>query len=160
MSDRIALMIEGRIEQLGTPDELYRTPATLAVARFIGSPTINLLPAEVSPEGRLQVAGIETGLVTEPGPATLGIRAEDIHLAPEGIPARLIRTETHGADRYLTCQLATGDGQTIVLRQGASDPRPAHPQDKVHLRFAEGSAHVFGPDGRRRNHSHHRMVAA
>ncbi len=50
MSDRIALMSEGRIEQLGTPDELYGQPATLTVARFIGTPSINLLPVESVPK--------------------------------------------------------------------------------------------------------------
>lgn len=149
MSDRIALMIEGRIEQLGTPDDLYRNPATLAVARFIGSPTINLLAAEVSAAGRVSVAGIATGLQAGAGPATLGIRAEDLRLTPDGIPARLLRAETHGADRYLTCRLMTDEGQTVVLRQNASDMQTTSLDDVLHLRFAPERAHLFGPDGQR-----------
>ncbi len=150
MSDRIALMIEGRIEQLGTPDDLYRTPATLSVARFIGSPTINLLPAEVTADRQVTVAGMETGLHAEEGPATLGIRAEDFHLASTGMPARLLRAETHGADRFLTCQLMAGDGSVVVLRQSASDRPSADADGKLHLRFAADRVHLFGADGRRR----------
>lgn len=149
MSDRIALMIDGRIEQLGTPDDLYRTPATLAVARFIGSPTINLLAAEASASGRVSVAGLATGLQAAPGPATLGIRAEDLRLAPDGLPARLLRAETHGADRYLTCRLLTDEGQSVVLRQNASDAQGTPSEDVLHLRFAPERAHLFGPDGKR-----------
>ncbi|WP_410216227.1 ABC transporter ATP-binding protein [Paracoccus sp. (in: a-proteobacteria)] len=150
MSDRIALMIEGQIEQLGTPDELYRAPATLAVARFIGSPTINLLPAEVSATGQVTVAGVPTGLVASAGPATLGIRAEDFHLAATGLPARVLRIETQGADRFLTCELLEAVGQTIVLRQSASDADDTPADDVMHLRFAAARAHLFGPDGHRR----------
>ncbi|CAM3056292.1 ABC transporter ATP-binding protein [Paracoccus nototheniae] len=149
MSDRIALMIDGRIEQLGTPDDLYRTPATLAVARFIGSPTINLLAAEVAASGRVTVCGRATGLLADRGPATLGIRAEDLRLAPDGIPARLLRAETHGADRYLTCRLMTDEGQTVVLRQNASDAQTISPEDALHLRFAPDRAHLFGAEGQR-----------
>ncbi|MGG2475090.1 ABC transporter ATP-binding protein, partial [Rhizobium sp. BR5] len=61
MSDRIALMSEGRIEQLGTPDELYRKPATLTVARFIGTPSINLLPVEIDAEGKVTAFGRDLG---------------------------------------------------------------------------------------------------
>ncbi|TGN56951.1 ABC transporter ATP-binding protein [Paracoccus liaowanqingii] len=149
MSDRIALMIEGRIEQIGSPDDLYRSPATLAVARFIGSPTINLLTAEVSASGRVSVAGTSTDLLAAAGPATLGIRAEDLRFAADGIPVRLLRAETHGADRYLTCRLMTDEGQTVVLRENASDTQTTSAEDDLHLRFAPERAHLFGANGRR-----------
>lgn len=120
MSDRIALMIEGRIEQLGTPAELYRAPATLAVAKFIGSPTINLLAVEVASGGALRIPGADAVMIAAPGPATLGIRAEDVHVAACGMPARILREETHGPDRFVTCELLDGP-QKIVLRQKAVD---------------------------------------
>jgi multiple sugar transport system ATP-binding protein len=149
MSDRIALMIDGRIEQLGSPDELYRTPATLAVARFIGSPQINLLPAETGTDGRVGVCGTWLDLQAPSGPATLAVRAEDIHPAETGLAARLLRAETHGADRFLTCQLtdAAADGAVIVLRQSAAAPLEVG--GLLHLRLAADRVHLFGVDGRR-----------
>ncbi len=157
MSDRIALMIEGRIEQLGSPDDLYRKPASLAVARFIGSPTINLLAAEVAANGTVRVDGIDTSLKSAtPGPATLGIRAEDVHIADTGLPARLLREETHGPDRFVTCEVSSG--QQIVLRQKASDPLPA--AQSLHIAFAEQNAHLFGADGLRQDLQIAERVAA
>uniref|UniRef100_A4WYF5 Binding-protein-dependent transport systems inner membrane component n=1 Tax=Cereibacter sphaeroides (strain ATCC 17025 / ATH 2.4.3) TaxID=349102 RepID=A4WYF5_CERS5 len=146
MSGRIALMIDGRIEQLGTPEELYQQPATLAVARFIGSPTINLLAAEGDGEGRITVAGEATGLLARPGPLTIGIRPEDVEVGTEGLAARVVRVETHGPDRFLTCELLADHG-AVVLRQGAS-ARPAR-GDMLKLRFRPERAHLFGADGQR-----------
>lgn len=146
MSDRIALMIDGRIEQLGTPDDLYQRPATLAVARFIGSPTINLLPAEADGEGRVTIAGQATGILTRPGPLTVGIRPEDLDVGDEGLAAEVLRVETHGPDHFLTCALAADHG-TVVLRQGAS-ARPAR-GDMLKLRIPPERAHLFGADGQR-----------
>ncbi|WP_330629408.1 ABC transporter ATP-binding protein (plasmid) [Thioclava litoralis] len=147
MSDRIALMSEGRIEQLGTPDELYRRPANLTVARFIGAPTINLLPAESLADGRLRLLGEVLDMrIRQAGPVTLGLRAEDIHLAAKGLPARVTRIETHGADRYVTCCLLADETLSVTLRQSASLPRPS---GQVHLGFAPEALHVFGADGQR-----------
>ncbi|WP_349295615.1 ABC transporter ATP-binding protein (plasmid) [Thioclava sp. 'Guangxiensis'] len=147
MSDRIALMSEGRIEQLGTPEELYRRPANLTVARFIGAPTINLLPAESMADGRLRLMGEVLDLrVRQAGPLTLGLRAEDLHLAATGLPARVTRIETHGADRYVSCALLADETLSLTLRQSASGPAPA---GIIHLGFAQDALHVFGPDGQR-----------
>ncbi|SCY96372.1 ABC transporter ATP-binding protein [Paracoccus tibetensis] len=146
MSDRIALMIDGRIEQLGTPDDLYQRPATLAVARFIGSPTINLLPAEADGEGRVTIAGQSTSILARPGPLTVGIRPEDLETGDEGLAAEVLRVETHGPDRFLTCALPT-DRSTVTLRQGAS-ARPAR-GDMLKLRIPPERAHLFGSDGQR-----------
>ncbi len=162
MSDRIALMIEGRIEQLGTPDELYRAPATLRVARFIGQPSINLLPVEIGPAGRLSLFGLEIGLAaalsggaetTGPatlGPATLGLRPEDLHLRADGLPAKVLRVETHGADRYVSCVLPRAPELALTLRQSATDPLGADADGVLRLGFVAGRAHLFGADGLRR----------
>ena len=146
MSDRIALMIDGRIEQLGTPDDLYQRPATLAVARFIGSPGINLLPAEADAEGRVNIAGQATGIRARPGPLTVGIRPEDLQAGDEGLAAEVLRVETHGPDRFLTCALQF-DHATLVLRQGAS-ARPAR-GDMLRLSIPPERAHLFAADGQR-----------
>jgi multiple sugar transport system ATP-binding protein len=150
MSDRIALMSEGRIEQLGTPDELYQRPATLMVAGFIGTPAINLLPAAIAASGKVSVFGRDIGLTSTgslAGPATVGLRAEDVAPAQAGLAARVLRTETQGPDRFVTCQLLHAESVRIVMRQKTGEPVGADADGLVHLGFARDRAHLFGADG-------------
>ncbi|WP_377298009.1 ABC transporter ATP-binding protein [Rhizobium sp. SGZ-381] len=152
MSDRIALMSDGGIEQLGTPDELYQRPASLTVARFIGTPTINLLPVEIGKTGRISAFGQEFGLeaaAQAAGPATLGIRAEDLRPAAEGLAARVVRSETYGADRFVTCELVQDPAVRIVMRQHAGEGLPGGADATLRLGFDAQRAHLFGADGRR-----------
>jgi multiple sugar transport system ATP-binding protein len=83
LGQRVAVMRDGRIQQVDTPQTLYRSPANLYVAAFIGSPAMNLVEAEVS-DGRVQFAGLsipvpETAIGT--GRVVLGIRPQDFSLA-------------------------------------------------------------------------------
>ncbi|WP_320202674.1 ABC transporter ATP-binding protein [Agrobacterium rosae] len=152
MSDRIALMSEGRIEQLGTPDELYQQPATLTVARFIGTPSINLLPVETGASGEIVMFGRKLGLRAQniaAGPATFGIRTEDIFPASDGIEARVLRTETQGADRFVTCQLIDDESIHLVMRQRAGDELGAGSEGNIRLGFAKANAHLFGSNDKR-----------
>ena len=152
MSDRIALMSEGRIEQLGTPDELYQQPATLTVARFIGTPSINLLPVEIGASGEIVMFGRKLGLGAHSvaaGPATLGIRAEDIFPAADGIEARIVRTETQGADRYVTLKLIDDTSINLIMRQRAGDTLDADDDGRVRLGFTKTHVHLFGADEKR-----------
>ena len=81
LANHIAVLKGGRIEQIGTPEELYKTPASCFVASFIGRPQINLL-------------NIDQQL-------TIGIRPEDLHFDVEGMPCRLISREWQGASQLL-----------------------------------------------------------
>lgn len=149
MSDRIALMSNGRIEQLGTPDELYQTPATLTVARFIGTPSINLLPVEIGAQGRVSLFGLETGLAAigpERGAATLGLRAEDLTPRADGIPMRVSHIESQGADRFVTCHPLQDDSLTITVRQSPSDLVGADANGVLRMGFRREKAHLFGAD--------------
>ncbi|NHT77072.1 ABC transporter ATP-binding protein [Ferranicluibacter rubi] len=158
MSDRIALMSEGRIEQLGTPDELYRQPATLTVARFIGSPSINLLPVDVDSAGEISAYGQALGLRTkgDTGPATLGLRSEDLFIATDGLSlhqglaVKVLRSETHGADRYMTCQLLADPTVRLTVRQTATAKPGVASDGTVHLGFHAERAHLFGANDLRR----------
>lgn len=152
MSDRIALMSDGGIEQLGTPQELYQRPATLTVARFIGTPSINLIPVEADASGHIALQGLKLGLHARDiasGPATLGIRSEDIFEAAEGLVAHILRTETQGADRYVTCALADDQSIQLVMRQRAGDETPSGTGDTIRIGFVKRNAHLFGSDGKR-----------
>ena len=81
LANRIAVLKAGRIEQIGTPEELYKTPASCFVASFIGRPQINLLNVDQQ--------------------LTIGIRPEDLRFDPEGMPCRLISREWQGASQLL-----------------------------------------------------------
>lgn len=152
MSDRIALMDGGRIEQLATPDTLYRRPATLTVARFIGTPAINLLPVEIDAQGAIVAFGQDLGLglrTAQPGPATLGIRAEDLFLSDRGLAMRVTRVETHGADRFVSGHLLADETLRITLRQSADRMIGASAEGLLTLGFDPERAHLFGADGKR-----------
>ncbi|MGQ4274813.1 ABC transporter ATP-binding protein [Terrihabitans sp. B22-R8] len=152
MSDRIALMDGGRILQLGTPTELYESPASLGVARFIGTPAINLLPAEIGPAGHVRVLGQAQDIHVDArhaGAATLGIRPEDFRFVNDGISARLVRSELHGADRYVTFDLLGGDTSKLVLRLAAGEDLPVNAEGIASLGFVSRRAHLFGADGLR-----------
>lgn len=162
MSNRVALMSEGRIEQLGTPDELYQRPQTLTVARFIGMPSINLLPVDVAASGALTLFGQPLRITTrdEAGPATLAIRAEDFHPAKDGLSARVVRVERHGADSFVTCDFELDLNVTIIMRQKAGESGAANVGDALQLGFTANRAHLFGRDGKRRDLSVRERVAA
>jgi multiple sugar transport system ATP-binding protein len=163
MSDRIALMSEGRIEQLGTPDELYRRPATLTVARFIGSPSINLLPVEIDRSGRIIAFGRDLGIraaAQNPGPATLGVRPEDLRHDAEGLTVRILRSESHGADRFVHCHLLGDETVGITLRQPAEEAIGADADGIMRVGFQAERAHLFGTNGVRQALSLPERVAA
>src|SRR3954452_4670377 len=83
MADRIAVMDQGDILQLGTPSEVYERPASVAVAQFIGSPAINLLPARVGLGGNVELLGRATAIDASAAPSstlTIGIRPESMRI--------------------------------------------------------------------------------
>lgn len=152
MSNRIALMNEGRIEQLGTPEQLYTRPANLTVAKFIGTPAINLLPVLVDLEGVVSLEGRDTGLRvinSKPGRATLGIRPEDLHIGSEGLGASIERVEMHGADCFLHCELHALPGKQLIVRHTSRELAKMADNGSIHLNFAREQAHLFDADGMR-----------
>ncbi len=112
MGDRIAVMKDGLLHQVGTPDEIYERPANLFVAGFIGSPTMNFVKVQVS--GRhARASGFELDLPRTPGveKGLLGIRPEAITDRPnEGAPVFDMQVEVVerlGSDEYLYGQVGT-----------------------------------------------------
>lgn len=106
MADRVAVMREGRVLQVAAPQALYDDPASLEVARFVGSPPMNALPARVHLEGRVEVANVELPFRAERGgKVTLGVRPEALRLSPEGIPAEVTRIERLGAEVILHAEI-------------------------------------------------------
>ncbi len=153
MANRIVVMNQGRIEQVGTPMEIYQRPRTRFVAGFIGAPAMNFLPVAAIREeaGRVVVTLPDGSTVTtavpttalRPGAAlTLGVRAE--HINPgAGTPARVEVIERLGERTLVYANLA--DGSTIVydepgdvvLAVGAT----------VHLAIDGAATHLFDAEG-------------
>ncbi|MEJ5021248.1 ABC transporter ATP-binding protein [Ochrobactrum vermis] len=159
MSDRVAMMDGGKVQQLGTPSELYERPANLEVARFIGSPTINTMAATVGQGGRVEVQGRPLGIVVDLAQGqnvTLGIRPEALSLLTNErtsayrsiIDARLRRMENLGAELLYHFDLTGTEANSFIVR-AASSRDAIHEGDVVRLTFDPALCHIFGPDGRR-----------
>ncbi len=120
MADRVILLNEGRIEQSGTPAELYEQPATVFAARFIGAPAMNLLPD---------------------GATLIGVRAEHVRLAPVagGLSGRVASVEYLGPDTVVG--VTVGEGATLNARLAGRAPFVAG--DTVGLSWTAQDEHRF-----------------
>jgi inositol-phosphate transport system ATP-binding protein len=139
MADRIICMRQGRIEQVGTPDDLYLRPNSLFVASFIGAPPINLLPGSAE-SGRLRVERATLAYTGEAaGAVMVGIRPEALSFTADGIAARIADIEPMGRE---TLYLVDSElGQLRVLEAG-STVRHRH-GDQVALAFDAGATLLF-----------------
>jgi putative spermidine/putrescine transport system ATP-binding protein len=120
ISDRIAVMSEGRIEQLGTPMQIYRQPSSGFVARFIGS--LNEIPAISKGPGRIEVAGRDYAVDhTHPIGASLSllIRPEDTRLDPTGFAGTVVNSHFQGAATRIVVRVDTID--SLVEVHGVGD---------------------------------------
>ena len=147
MADRVVLLNRGRIEQNATPAELYETPANTFVARFIGTPPMNLLPLVAGPDGMV-VEGT-AGPVIAPRDAagtTLGLRPEHISLAFErGLRAQVTGVEYLGADSQLACKAGAA---TVVVRVPGRVALGVG--GTAWLTWSAAAQHFFNGDGTRR----------
>lgn len=124
MADRIAVLNQGRIAQIGTPTDIYDKPATIFVARLVGVPRINLLPA-ARENGTVFITDSTIRLPLTPGlevPAEflLGIRPEDVHPSPEGEHSgEIVLTEPLGVETVLHIQ--SGEQKLLSIVPGITD---------------------------------------
>jgi multiple sugar transport system ATP-binding protein len=156
MGHRIALLHQGRLQQLGTPLELYRHPANLFVAQFIGSPPMNLLPVEVVGPGLVLLAGKKFSLpdALEPLVAgrhgqrlTGGLRPEHLHLAPatnRNLPAEVSHVEALGNEQLVTCRLLEGS-ELVHVRVGPE--QELRLGESVHLEVEAAGWRLFDAAG-------------
>ena len=131
LADRICVLRDGVIEQVGTPVELYEKPQSLFVAGFIGSPKMNFL----------------TGKFSAPyGAETIGVRSEHIAIGPgEGAwTGRVIHAENLGSDSYVYADVGA-DEPVIVREDGTKKHQPDEP---ISIRPHKGQVHRFDDDGK------------
>ncbi|HET9733259.1 MAG TPA: ABC transporter ATP-binding protein [Acidimicrobiales bacterium] len=159
MADRIAVMSQGRLKQLGQPDEIYRRPANLFVAGFIGSPPMNTIPGVLSESaaavvvsgGAVPLGSVADVVAGQAGRRLVaGVRPEEIRLAPYGdVAAEVELVENLGHVAHVVCR--TPDGTQLVVQHASSTSAPrlgeavsiAVDPERVHL-FAEDTGERLG----------------
>ncbi|PTM41824.1 ABC transporter ATP-binding protein [Bosea sp. 124] len=137
MADQVVLMRNGRIEQDAAPDELYENPASIFVARFVGTPPMNVLPLSA-----VLAAGGAGQLTPPPGldPTKLavGIRPEMTELGDAGIAADVVAVEYLGADTLVETRI--GGHGFIVRRPGKVHTKPG---ESVYITLSQSALHWF-----------------
>ncbi|MEM0934393.1 MAG: ABC transporter ATP-binding protein [Pseudomonadota bacterium] len=141
MADRVAVMMAGRISQVGTPHAIYHTPATREVAQFIGQHRMNILPRGAG--GALHPAGAKLDL---------GVRPEHLAVCHAGtcearLPATVESISFQG-DETLVRVRGPGDASLLMVLRGAD--APPEQGASLHLTAVPGALHAFGEDGDRR----------
>ena len=154
MGDRLGVLREGELVQVGTPYDVYNRPADTFVAAFVGTPAINLFDAEVGPNrltvmpGEFEV-GLDGaakvrvhGLAGARSRVRVGVRPEHISLVPGGgVAGTVYGAEDHGVEKIVTVRV--GDHR---LRATVPSGVSVALDDAVRVRFATDALHLFDPD--------------
>ena len=137
MADKVVLMRAGKVEQQGSPQELYTRPQTRFVAGFIGSPAMNLFPASLLQQGRPDML--------------VGVRPEDMAMDAETpkLRARVVAVEYLGAESLVICEAGEAGSNRLVWRTGAL-AYPPQRGEAIGLTWHADAVHLFDPhEGRR-----------
>jgi multiple sugar transport system ATP-binding protein len=152
LANRIVIMKDGRIQQIGTPTEVYQSPANIFVAQFIGSPSMNLLPGTIDRSGAIALDGIGAipwpargGAVHEEGrKVVVGVRPDDLSVADEPsegafqLQAKVSVVEPLGPDALVYADV---NGSEVVAKAGGRQPPEVGAT--VSLRAPADELHVF-----------------
>jgi multiple sugar transport system ATP-binding protein len=154
MADKIVVMQDGIVEQMGAPLELYDHPSNKFVAGFIGSPAMNFLEGTLKPNGGQPcvetASGAKLPLTMAPTasdgrPVTYGIRPEHLEIADDGIEAEVAVVEPTGSETQIVARIGTQD-IIAVFR----DRHDVNPGDRIHLKPRAIAAHLFDKDNGKR----------
>lgn len=158
LGDRIVIMRDGYIQQIGTPQEVFNHPANLFVAGFIGMPVMNFFDAELKREGNnyfVELSGVKVQLDekktarllknnVQSQPITLGVRPEHTHVSDTGVPAKIDVSEMMGSSVHLH---VNADGRDVIIIVPTLDMESNYNYgDLVHFTFAGNVAHVFSKE--------------
>jgi multiple sugar transport system ATP-binding protein len=153
MGDRVAVLRDGVLQQCAAPRELYRNPANMFVAEFIGSPAMNLFTLPIV-DNSVSLGDWPIRLPREitdvAGEIVVGIRPEHLEIGRRGVEMQIDIVEELGADAYLYGRVTRPDNtidQTVVAR--ADGQSPPLRGSRVRLHPQRGHLHFFAVDGRR-----------
>jgi multiple sugar transport system ATP-binding protein len=153
MGDRVAVLRDGVLQQCAAPRELYRSPANMFVAEFIGSPAMNLFTLRIV-EHSVSLGDwpiqVPREIVDSAGEIVIGIRPEHFEVGDHGIELQVDVVEELGADAYLYGRVTRSDNaldQPVVVRVDGRDPPTRGTRLRLHPQG--GHVHFFSVDGRR-----------
>jgi len=143
MADKIVVMRDGRVEQIGSPLDLYDRPDSVFVAGFIGSPSMNFIPGKISAANTfVSDTGLELGLpnvqVSEGQDVIYGIRPEDITIGDSGVPLEVIVVEPTGSETQVFAKHGTTKIDALV-----KDRISARPSSHLGFVIDPEKAHLF-----------------
>ena len=154
MSDRMAVMMEGEILQLDTPNEIYNNPSNIRVAEFVGSPKINILQGECDEKGNINCFGIkitDSIKLAQKGNISVGIRPEHMELVTSNdknvFKGKIVYRENLGSDIFLHVTVNEGE-QKIIVRSEPSMVFNSAIGDSVMIGWDEQKVMVFDVDGK------------
>jgi ABC-type sugar transport system ATPase subunit len=152
MATRIAIMNDGRLQQVGPPQAVYERPHNLFVARFIGSPPMNTIPATFVVDrgeafvdlgtGRFPLAAVGGEAVVDGNKVIVGVRPEHLQIGPGPVAAQVVAVEWLGHERHIVCDLA---GEKVTIREPSS-AEPRIEGTDVQLTAQPDQVHLFSPD--------------
>jgi ABC-type sugar transport system ATPase subunit len=142
LSDRLAIFMDGRIVQVGTPEEVFSRPATAEVAGFLGNPPMNLLPARLDGDGYATIEGVSLHLPSLSSygkrEVTLGIRPSAVRIGAHGLPGTVTMCEALGEDFFVDLSV----GERLVRAKLSGGERPAE-RSQVQVALDGRALHVF-----------------
>ncbi|MGH6761067.1 MAG: ABC transporter ATP-binding protein [Phyllobacterium sp.] len=153
MADKIVVMHDGIVEQIGAPLELYDRPVNLFVAGFIGSPAMNMIKGRLDPADATRFLA-EDGTVLPVGKSiesakgrdlVYGLRPEAMRLDPSGLPARVVVIEPTGSETQIIAKLA-GHDVTCLFHERVA----AKPGDTLKIAIDTSATHIFDAESGRR----------
>ena len=138
LADQVVLLKDGKIEQIGTPTQLYETPATVFAARFLGMPPMNVMRIDkIEPNGALN------GAIPCRSPGwMLGVRPEKIHISRKGLPVEISAVDYMGAETVL--RLRHGKQDLMARIDGRTN---ALPGEKLCVAWKAKDIHLFDEEG-------------
>ena len=153
MADKIVVMHDGIIEQMGRPLDLYDKPVNQFVAGFIGSPAMNFIPGKIKANGSVSVetaSGNHLPLRSAPAasdgkPVVYGVRPEHLEIADDGVPVEVVVVEPTGSETQIVARL---DGHDIIAV--FRDRHAIEPGETIRLRPRMADAHLFDSDNGKR----------
>lgn len=155
MSDRIAVMMDGKLLQVAPPHEVYSNPSDIRVAEFIGSPKINVLP------GRLEAGSVsimerrlELSAEGDDGPVSVCVRPEAVELTPPqtGLRGTITFIEDLGPELFVHIALEQSDEVIVIAKLNADEHSSVAIDDRVGIDFSVNKALLFAKTGDRIRH--------
>jgi multiple sugar transport system ATP-binding protein len=151
MADKIVVMHDGIVEQMGAPLDLYDRPDNMFVAGFIGSPAMNFIRGRIEGDGFVTGGGVTLPLARAPAaaagrPAVYGVRPEHFQLAPNGVPVEVVVIEPTGSEMQIVARLAGGQEIVSVFRERVQ----ARPGDTLRIAPDPRLVHLFDEESGRR----------